>query len=230
MLRLVSVILLALVLIMAASSAFAYRVVLIPSPEVLPDGVYKLEVSAPFNDNLTKKWLPSYRFDGTIGKGLEIALKGFCPAGNWRASGTLLNLTYQATKETASMPGFGVGVWNLYNSDDPNNPKVSYFVGMYKSINVGMALPIKVVANVGTEQLNGVSGGIIIPFNKKFSAAVEWVPEGKLGNKSLRTPGSDSGFVWALGYNQTKNWRFKYANADGDNAWGVVYTNKWLTK
>ncbi len=230
MLRLVSVILLALVLIMAASAAFAYRVIAIPSPEVLPQGVYKLEVSAPFNENALDKWLPSYRFDGTICKGLEIALKGGCPPDRWRANNTLLNLTYQATKETASMPGFGVGVWNLYNSSSSDNPKVSYFAGIYKSINVGMKLPIKVVVNYGTEQLEGLSGGVIIPFNKKFSAAAEWIPEGKAGNKSIRTPGSDSGFTWALGYNITPNWRVKYANIDGDNAYGLVYTNKWLTK
>ena len=103
------------------------------------------------------------------------------------------------------------------------------FAGAFKTVNVGLKFPIKLHLLVGTKQLNGVFGGVIIPLSKRFSAAAEWTPEGTSDTKSLRTPGTTTGFTWALGYNQTSHWRVKYANLGGDNAYGVVYTSKWLT-
>lgn len=216
-------------LLSAASGAFAYRLILIPTAEVLPDGVYKLEASAPFNSNKLDEWLPAFRFDGNIAKNFDIAIKGSCPPDQWRASGTLVNLDWQVTKETKSMPGFGMGAWNLYDSANHATVKESFFVGAYKSFNVGWKFPIKVFANVGTEQLKGFSGGLLVPLTKKCQFAAEYVPEGAADTKSLRTPGSTSGLTMAVGYNFTPNWRVKAANTSGDMAYGVVYTGKWFS-
>jgi len=43
-------------------------------------------------------------------------------------------------------------------------------------------------------------------------------------------PGQSSHLVWVLGYNQTPNWRFKYANIGGNNALGIIHTSNWLAK
>jgi hypothetical protein len=230
--RIAWVVLLALVLLTVAGSAFAYRLISIPVAEVLPEGMYKLEVAAPYNSNGTDMWLPTYRFDGTIYKGLELGIKGSGGADVWRSGSSLGAVTLTVAKETASMPGYGVGVLNLYNSDNNAGGVIaqeSVFAGVFKSVNVGLKFPIKLHLLWGTKQVNGVFGGVIIPLSKRFSAAAEWTPEGTSDTKSLRTPGTTSGFTWALGYNQTAHWRLKYANCGGDNAYGIVYTSKWLS-
>lgn len=231
MVRFLLVLLIAMVLLAMAGTAFAYRLICIPTGEVLPEGIYKLEFSAPHNDNGTDAWLPSYRFDGAVGNGFEIAVKGGCAPDRTRATNTQVNLNWQIAKETADMPGYGVGIWNWYDSDDHKANKESFFAGAFKTVKVpGMKYPVKFFLAAGTEQLNGMFGGVAIPLSKRFSAAAEYVPTGKKGCKSLMLPGEDSHLVWALGYNQTPNWRFKYANVGGDSAWGVVYTSKWLQK
>lgn len=217
-------------LLTVAGGAFAYRLICIPTVDVLPNGVYKLEASAPFNDNKTGEWLPAYRLDLGIGGNFDLAVKGGCPAGEWNPSSTLINANWQFTKETATDPAFGMGIWNLYDSDDHAAVKASWFVGMSKTLNVGLKFPIKMYMNLGTEQLQGISGGVLIPLTKQCQAAMEWIPAGEPGNKSLRTPGSGSGFAWAVGYNVTPNWRVKYANLASDHAVGIVYTSRWLTK
>ena len=235
--RIAWVVLLALVLLTAAGSAFAYRLIVIPTAEVLPEGMYKMEVAAPYNSNATSgptqdKWLPTYRLDGTIYKGLELGIKGSGGADVWRSGSSLGAVTYTIARETKTMPGYGVGELNLYNSD--NNAagvkaEESIFAGVFKSVNVGLKFPIKLHLLWGTKQVNGVFGGVIIPLSKRFSAAAEWIPEGTSDTKSLRTPGTTAGFTWAVGYNTTPHWRLKYANCGGDNAYGVVYTSKWLS-
>lgn len=232
MVRIAWVVLLALVLLTAAGSAFAYRLISIPVAEVLPEGVYKLELAAPYNSNGSDKWLPTYRFDGTFYKGLEFGIKGTGGPDQWRSGNALGALTWQISKETASMPGFGVGCINLYDSEERSSAlqaRESVFVGAFKTVNVGLKFPIKLHLLAGNKQVNGVFGGIIIPLSKRFSAAAEWTPEGTSDTKSLRTPGTTSGFTWAVGYNQTPHWRLKYANCGGDNAYGIVYTSKWLS-
>ncbi len=217
-------------LLTVAGGAFAYRLIVIPTADVLPNGIYKMEISAPFNHNKLDEWLPGFKFDGNIAQNFDIAVKGGCPPGEWRASNTLVNVNWQVTKEKDGMPAFGMGVWNLYDSNDHADVKASYFIGLSKSFNVGLKFPIKAFLNYGTEQLDGFSGGVLIPITKQCQAAVEYIPEPAPGNKPLRTPGSDNGLAWAVGYNFTPNWRLKYANLDGDNAWGVVYTSHWMTK
>jgi len=228
--RIAWVVLLTLVLLGVAGSAFAYRLIAIPVAESLPDGVYKLELAAPFNGNALHEWLPTFRFDGTIYKGLEVSLKGTGAAGDFtRSNNTLLGANWQIAKETGQTPGYGVGVLNLYDSNEHFFVKESFYAGLFKSVDLGLKFPVKIHVLWGTSQVNGVFGGVIIPMSKRFSAAVEWIPQGTTDNlKSLRTPGTKSGLAWALGYNQTANWRLKYANLGGDNAYGVVYTSKWL--
>ena len=231
------VVLIAAALLAIAGSAFAYRLILIPVAEVLPDNMYKIEYSGPFIDG-PDKWYSGYRFDYSMGKGFEIATKS---GPNSKGSDTLapgvqmstldVNLSWQAAKETKSTPGYGFGVWNLYDSDNHEGPpgkavKESFFAGIYKSFDVGMKFPIKVHVVGGTKQLNGVFGGVLIPLSKRCQAAAEWVPKPTSDTKGLRTQ-ADKGLALAIGYNQTKNWRFKYANVGGDSAWGVVYTSKW---
>ena len=152
---------------------------------------------------------------------------------------TQLNVNWQIAKETKTMPGYGLGVWNVYDSDDHKGPygkavKAAFFAGVYKSFDLGWKFPIKVHVVGGTKSLNGIFGGVLVPLSKRCQAAAEWVPEGTHDAKSLRTPGpasnfgrTESGLAVAVGYNQTKNWRFKYANVGGDNAWGIVYTSRW---
>ena len=214
----------------AGSAAFAYRLILIPVAEVLPDNMYKLEYSGPFIDG-PDKWYPGYRFDYSIGKGFEIATKSGCEASNSlmpgkKTTGMLVNLNWQIAKETKTTPGYGFGVWNLYDSDDHAAVKASFFGGIYKSFDAGMKFPIKVHVVAGTKQLNGVFGGVLVPLSKRCQAAAEWLPEPTSDTKGLRTQ-ADKGLALAIGYNQTKNWRFKYANVCGDHAWGVVYTSSW---
>jgi hypothetical protein len=217
-------------LLVLASSAFAYRLILIPTAEVLPDGVYKMEVSAPFNAQGLDKWLPAFKFDGNIAKNFDFAVKGVCAPDEWRASSTLVNFNWTVTTETASMPGFGMGVWNIGNNGDDAATPTSYFAGLYKSFKVGLKFPIKAYANFGTKQLDGFSGGVLIPITKQCQAAAEMLPLAKDSPKTLMVPGETSRFVWAVGYNFTPNWRLKYANVGGDNAYGVVYTAHWFSK
>lgn len=243
MVRILVVVLIAMVLLAMASAAFAYRLICIPVAEVLPEGMYKLEVAAPYNAQAPEgtptqdEMLWCYRFDGTIYKGLEIAVKGNSAPGNARAGSTQVNLHYQAIGEKDGMPGLGFGIWNLYDSDDHEAPagklpvKESFFAGVFRTVAIpGMKLPVKLHLCWGTKQLEGLFGGVAIPLSKRFSAAAEYLPEASSDSKSLMLPGQTRHFVWALGYNQTPNWRFKYANIGGDNAWGVVYTSKWLQK
>lgn len=218
-----------LVLLAVAGSAFAYRLIVIPTAENLPDGMYKLELAAPYNSNALDAWLPTFRFDGNIYKGLEIGIKGSGSPDYWKSTGALGTLSWTIARETKATPGYGVGLANVYDTGDHADVKESFFVGMYKSVDLGLKFPVKIHVLYGTKQLNGVFGGIIIPMSKRFSGAVEYAPKGSTDTKSLWTPGTTSGFNWALGYNATPNWRLKYANCGGDNAYGIVYTGKWLT-
>ena len=228
MVRILLIALIAALLLSIAGAALAYRLILIPVGEVLPDNVYKLEYSGPFIDG-PDNWYTGYRFDYSLGKGFEIATKSGCQPGDSimpgrQTTGMLVNLNWQIAKETKSTPGYGLGVWNVYDSDDHVAVKESFFAGIYKSFDVGMKYPIKVHVVGGTKQLDGIFGGLLIPLSKRCQMAAEWVPEPSEG-KGLRTQ-ADKGLAVAIGYNQTKNWRFKYANVGGDNAWGIVYTHK----
>lgn len=232
MVRVLCIIMIAAALLAIAGSAFAYRLIIIPVAEVLPDGMYKIEYSGPFNDHLTDKWLMGYRFDYSMGKGFEIATKSGCDPSNTpmpgsQATGTDVNLNWQIAKETKTMPGYGVGVWNWYDSDDHVAMKESFFGGIFKSFDVGMKFPIKVHLLAGTKQLNGMFGGVLIPLSKRCQMAAEYAPHGTTDTKWITLPGTTSRMVYAIGYNQTPNWRFKYANVGGDSAWGVVYTSHW---
>lgn len=231
MVRIAWVVLLTLVLLSVAGSAFAYRLIVIPTVESLPDSVYKLELAAPFNENAMDEWLPTFRFDGTIYKGLEVSLRGDGAPGDFtRSAGTLLGMNWQIAKETEQTPGYGVGVLNLYDSDEHFFVKESFYAGLFKSVDLGLKFPVKIHVLWGTSQVNGIFGGVMIPMSKRFVGLAEWIPEGTSDNlKSLRTPGSKSGLAWALGYNQSPHWLLKYANSGGDNAYGIVYTSNWLT-
>jgi len=233
--RILWFVLIAAMLLTIAGSAYAYRLIVIPVAEVLPANMYKLEFSAPKSEALDK-WLTGYRFDYSLGKGFEIATKsGSAPSNSLspqRASSLDVNVNWQIAKETKSMPGYGMGVWNLYDSDDHAAVKEAFFAGAYKSLDVGLKFPVKVHVVAGTKQLNGVFGGVLIPLSKRCQAAAEWMPRGTLDGKSLRTPDptqpgnrTKTGLAVAVGYNQSQHWRVKYANVGGDNAWGVVYTN-----
>lgn len=237
MVRVLMPVVVMLVLLVAATNVFAYRLVCIPTAETLPDGVYKLEVAAPYNDSLTQDWLPAYRFDGTAVKGFEISIKGGTPAGNWRASNTQVGLAWTIARETKETPGYGIGILNWYDSEDHEAPpgkranKESVYAGLYKTVDVGLKYPAKVHLVVGTKCVNGVFGGFALPLSKQFSIAAEYVPTATSDAKSLMTPGNeDEHIVVAAGYNHNQHWRFKYANIGGDDAWGIVYTNKWLQK
>lgn len=209
MIRVLWALLIALVLLTMTSAAFAYRLSCTPVAEVLPEGVYKLEIAASCNSNGPEsepthdEWLPTYRFDGTVYKGLEIGVKGSAPPGETRANNTQVNLQWQIAKETKDLPGYGVGIWNWYDSDDHVAVKESFFVGAFKTVKVpGMKLPVKAHLCWGTKQLNGGFGGVVIPLSKRFSAAAEYIPHGR-ESKSLMLPGQSSHLVWVLGYNQT---------------------------
>lgn len=227
MVRVVGAILITLALLMVASAAFAYRLIGIPTAEALPDGVYKFELAAPHADALDE-WLPTYRFDAAIYPGVDISVKGSGAPGEWRSGSTLVGLTWTVAREKGNTPGYGIGVSNLWDSDNHDNVKASMFVGAFKCVKVpGMKYPWKAHLLVGTKQLNGVFGGVAIPFSKRFSGAIEYTPKGTSDTKSLLLPGQTNEIVWALGYNQTEHWRLKYANVGGDDAFGIVYTNKW---
>jgi hypothetical protein len=218
-------------------SALAYRLICIPTAETLPDGVYKLEVSAPYNHTLTDEWLPAYRFDGTVTKGFEISIKGGTSPGNWRASNTQVSLAWTVARETEDKPGYGIGILNWYDSEDHEAPpgkravKESVYAGIYKTVDIGLKFPAKLHLLVGTKCLNGVFGGFALPLSKRFSIAAEYVPEATSDAKSLMTPGNeDEHLVVGVGYNHNQHWRFKYASIGGDSAWGVVYTSNWVEK
>lgn len=208
------------------STAFAYRLICIPVAEVLPEGVYKVEASAIHNDHKTGAWLPSYRFDSTIFKDVEIGIKAGGLPGHFSTSNTQVNLQWQIAKETKDEPGYGIGVWNLYDSDDHRAVKASYFAGAYKTVSVsGLKYPVKAHLLVGTDQLSGVFGGVSIPLSKRFSVAAEYTPTGVAGEKSLMAPGTTSNLSISMGYNQTPHMRFKIADAGGDIGYGITYTN-----
>ncbi|MDH7482883.1 MAG: hypothetical protein QHH26_13045 [Armatimonadota bacterium] len=237
MVRTFRVVVFALVLLIAAGTAFAYRLICIPTAETLPDGMYRLEIAAPLNESAPAtapthdKWLPCYKFDGTVFKGFEISvISGATPSDNlnplsWRANNTQVSLSWTVARETEDMPGYGMGVLNWYDSEDHVNHEESAFAGIYKTVPIGLKYPATLHLLAGTKALNGVFGGFLLPLSKTFVVAAEYSPS------ALMTPGNtDENFVWALGYNHNAHWRFKYANIGGDHALGIVYTGKWLQK
>jgi hypothetical protein len=217
---------LSLALLCVAGASYAYRLVVIPVAETLPEGTYKLEASAIHNDAGGNGWLSAYKLDSTVIKNIEVGVKLYGNPGHFDPSGTQANIQWQIAGETENTPGYGVGVWNIYDSGGNANNKISLFAGAFKSVKInGLPLPVKAHLLVGTKQLHGVFGGVCIPFSEKFNIAAEYIPHSSADTKSLLTPGVTSHLAVAAGYNYTPHLRFKLADVGGDIGYGIVYTN-----
>jgi hypothetical protein len=217
---------LSLALLCAAGASYAYRLVVIPVAETLPEGTYKFEAAAIHNDAGGNGWLPCYKLDAGVAKNIEFGIKLSGAPGHFDPSTTQANLQWQIAGETANTPGYGVGVWNLYDSGGNVNAKMSLFAGAFKSFKInGLPLPVKAHLLVGTKQLHGVFGGVSVPFSEKFNIAAEYIPNSSGDTRPLLTPGVTSHLAVAVGYNFTPNFRVKLADVGGDIGYGIVYTN-----
>jgi len=213
-------------LLALSGSAFAYRLILDPTIDVLPDGVYKLELPAIKNDHGSGNWLPYYRADLGLPGNVEIGFRTGNNIGHLDPKEASANVQWMISKETESFPGYGIGVWNLYDSDMYAANKTSLFGGFYKTFPSPWPInPWKVELEVGNQQLDGLFGGVAIPVGRDVNFAAEYTPYPSVG-KSLLQPGDTNHLTMAVGWNYTPNIRFKLADAGGDIGYSIVYTNR----
>ena len=123
---LVFVIAIMLVLLVSAQ-AMAYRVVLIPSGDVLPEGMVKLEYGHVVNPDHHSPpgidWFSGYKLDARLPGNFEVYVNVKDTDDEFGASdlATDVSVQYLALQETAKLPNLSVGVWNI-NQDSPAPP------------------------------------------------------------------------------------------------------------
>jgi len=205
----------------------AYRVVLIPTADLLAPGMVKAEYGFVLNEEtVNPDWFSGYKLDARLPGNFEVYVQ-VKDSEKQPNLATDVSVQYLVMNETKTKPNVSVGVWNV-NTDamalasTGHRPR-GYWVAAAKGVQIPGGVikrPVRFTLGAGVESLQGIWGGAIIPISPFAQIAVEYDPEG------IRLPKA-SGFTAAIGYNVTPHFRVKYANLGGDSAFGLVYTDWW---
>jgi hypothetical protein len=208
-----------LALIALSSNAWAYRLISIPSGDLLATGYTRIEYSSAYVSDTaaTDGWYNSYRLDTVPLENLEIGVCASEPP--HKAASTSVNVQYQVFTLKGNRPNLTVGAWDVAsNTSGATKGRAAYTALAFNLPPEGLPGPIKVTVGYGDQKLNGLWGGVMIPLNKKTQAVAEYCP------KSARLPGADW-YDLSIGHNITPNWRVKVADLGGYAGVGLVYIN-----
>lgn len=211
-----------LALLAVTSSAMAYRLIVVPSGDLLATGYTRFEVASAdvHGDNIgaaPKGWYTSYRVDTVPLPRLEIS--GCVSELPTRATSTSIGLQYEVIKATATTPVVTVGAWDCGLPTIGSTKGRSAYIAAAKAIPCkGLIGPIKATLGYGDQKLNGFFGGAVIPMDKTTQLVAEYTP------KNSRLPGG-KWYSLAIGHNFTPNWRGKIATIGGKIGIGLVYIN-----
>lgn len=204
-------------LLLLSTQAFAYRIISVPSGDLLAAGYTRLEVAdAKVNDaGSADGWYACYRLDTVPLKNLEIGVSVSDPA--HKSPSTSVNLQYQVIEATEKHPNLTLGAWDLGSNTSGDKAGRSAYVAAYQPITVkGLVGPVKLHLGYGDQKLNGFFGGILVPLDKTTQFTIDYCP------KNSRLPGASS-TEFAVGHNITPNWRVKASDLGGYLGVGLVY-------
>ncbi len=219
------VLVMALLALLALScNAWAYRLVVVPSGDLLATGWTRLEFSsarvtgqnAPGKD--VDGWYSSYRLDSTVLPNLEVGVNISDPHGK-PGPFNYVNGQYQILKAKGYRPNITIGAWDVGTPTKGNNGGRTAFVTAMEVLPAkGLVGPLRLHIGYGDQKLNGFFGGILVPMDKTTQFVVEYCP------RNARLPGG-KWYNFAIGHNFTPNWRVKAADLGGYLGLGIVYIN-----
>jgi len=225
----------ALMLVLLVSvQALAYRLVLIPTGDMLPEGMTKFEYGRVSNQSHHQPpnidWFSGYKVDSRLPGNFEVYVQVKDQEGA-KNLGTDVSVQYLVLAETKEVPNLSVGIWNINNEGVTSRltggsirKARSPWVGASKGIPLPKLIKrtTRFHLGVGAQSLSGIWGGVTIFTSPFASIALEYDPKG------IRLPNAGPNTA-AFGYNWSPHFRTKYANLGGDHAFGVVYTD-WFGK
>lgn len=217
------------VLLLVAGQALAYRLVLVPCGDLLPEGMTKLEYAPAWNLRHDDVGLPDtdlftyYRVDTGLPANTELQVAVIDVTG--QDSNTYVSGQWMFLQEPKAGANVSLGVLNLGNDNDfGGRPLRSFYVAATRGVPMPWLVKRtpRLTLGAGTDQVQGVWGGAVIPVSPFAQFCAEYTP------KLLRTPGA-GGVTIAWGYDWSPHFRTKVASLGGDVALGVVYTD-WFHK
>lgn len=205
---------LALALILASLPASANRVLQTPFAETLKQGDFKLLSLSLKESESTDKWRYMQRLDVGVTDDTEFGTLTVDP--EYAPSRTTFNLQQRIAKESASRPTISVGVWDAGHIEKFSGDKTggSFFVTASKTVPTGK-LPVKVNIGAGTNRLEGIFAGAIVPVSKKMGVLVEYSPENN------RLPGTD-GLNAAVYYRPRPDLQLRASMVGGDPMFDIA--------
>lgn len=173
--------------LLSARPAFAGRVISTPFAETTKEGTYKISVTALEEARSSEKGRWSYRLDLGLAGRTELGVLVSAP--DDRPTTTQVNLQHKLLDETPSRPTVSVGVWDVGHIDRFSGQETggSFFIGVSKTLTLSEGRPpAKLSLGAGTNKLEGIFGGVILPLNARAGVMAEYVAE------NSRSSGADA--------------------------------------
>jgi hypothetical protein len=191
----------------------AARILATPFAELTPAGEYRVWAFALQENRSTDDVRGLYRLDLGLTPRAEVGLLVIDP--HRRPATAWVNLQGVVTRETARQPTVSIGLWDAAGLDrfggDPTGG--SCFVAASKTLKVDLGGSDRQAAKVnlgwGTNRLNGLFGGAVVPVSRRTGLQVEYSP------RNLRLPnanGLDLGLYHFLG----PRWRLRASSMGGN--------------
>lgn len=203
--------------------ARAGRIIATPFSETLPQGRFQIWAVGLRENRSTDKWRTLQRLDVGITNRLELGIFTFQPPG--KRGDAWLNVQFRLNDERKSLPLFAVGVWDATNVDKFSGQKTggSFWLTASKTLPLRLGDEktgrVKLNLGWGTNRLNGLFGGAVIPLSSRTGVQIEYTP------RNLRLPNTDEvdvGVYHWLG----KNWRMRVSRMGGNPMVDVFFTAK----
>lgn len=174
----------------ATHPAHAIRVITTPLADLLPRGRYGVQTFALHEERSSDKTRLLYRFDARLNERIEVGAFVIDPPNG--PTTTQLNLQGLIVMEDRHRPTVSAGVWDLANIEKFSGQRTggSFFLVASRTVlparGEGKSIPpIKVNLGIGTNRLQGIFGGVVVPFTPRMGLHAEYAP------RNLRLPNAD---------------------------------------
>ncbi len=164
--------------LLSALPAFAGRVISTPFAETLRQGDLRFSLATldePQRPEVTRR---SYRLDLGLLHNTELGIYVAAPEDG--PTTTQFNLQRKLLEETDCRPMVSVGVWDLGHIEKFSGETTggSFFIAASKVLKMTDSRPpVKVSLGLGTNRLEGLFGGLIVPVTPKLGFLAEYVAE-----------------------------------------------------
>ncbi|MBW3623310.1 MAG: hypothetical protein KY468_07865 [Armatimonadetes bacterium] len=205
----------------AVQPVHAIRVITTPLADLLPRGRYGIQLFALHEERSTDETRRLYRFDARLNERIEVGAFVIDPPNG--PTTTQLNLQGLIVTEDRHRPTVSAGVWDLANIEKFSGQRTggSFFLVASRTVvparGVGKTTPpVKVNLGVGTNRLQGIFGGAVVPFTSKLGLHAEYAP------RNLRLPNAD-GWNAGLYYFVTPSIRARASRIGGNPMLDVYF-------